>query len=267
MELIRLSAWDLGIAATLVCLLAGLSWSLHLGIGRQLLIAAARSTVQLLILGMILKTLFAQTSLWLIALMTLVMLAVAGYEVMARQQRRFRGSWGYGLGTLSMFLSSFLITLLALTVVIQVDPWYQPQYLIPLLGMLLGNTMSGIAIALDNLTRSTWEQRQRIEARLMLGQEWTQAISNIRRDALRSGLIPIINAMTTAGIVSLPGMMTGQILGGSPPMEAAKYQLMILFLIAAGSGLGSLTAIWAGSRRLFDERQRLRLDRLSASRK
>ncbi|WP_456415620.1 ABC transporter permease [Thiolapillus sp.] len=267
MELIRLSAWDLGIAATLVCLLAGLSWSLHLGIGRQLLIAATRSTVQLLILGMILKTLFAQTSLWLIALMTLVMLAVAGYEVMARQQRRFRGSWGYGLGTLSMFLSSFLITLLALTVVIQVDPWYQPQYLIPLLGMLLGNTMSGIAIALDNLTRSTWEQRQRIEARLMLGQEWTQAISNIRRDALRSGLIPIINAMTTAGIVSLPGMMTGQILGGSPPMEAAKYQLMILFLIAAGSGLGSLTAIWAGSRRLFDERQRLRLDRLSASRK
>ncbi|WP_293645756.1 ABC transporter permease [Thiolapillus sp.] len=267
MELIRLSALDLSISAALICLLAGLSWALHLGIGRQLLIAASRSTVQLLILGMILKTLFAQTSLWLIALMTLVMLAVAGYEVMARQQRRFRGSWGYGLGTLSMFLSSFLITLLALTVVVQVHPWYQPQYLIPLLGMLLGNTMSGIAIALDNLTRNTWEQRQRIEARLMLGHEWSQAISNIRRDALRSGLIPIINAMTTAGIVSLPGMMTGQILGGSPPMEAAKYQLMILFMIAAGSGLGSLTAIWAGSRRLFDERQRLRLDRLSSAHK
>ncbi len=263
MELIQLSSWDLGISAALVCLLAALSWALQLGIGKQLIIAVLRSTVQLLILGMILKTLFAQTSLWLIALMTLVMLAVAGYEVMARQQRRFRGSWGYGLGTLSMFLSSFLITLLALTVVIGVHPWYQPQYLIPLLGMLLGNTMSGIAIALDNLTRNTWEQRQRIEAQLMLGHEWSQAIASIRRDALRSGLIPIINAMTTAGIVSLPGMMTGQILGGSPPMEAAKYQLMILFLIAAGSGLGSLTAIWAGSRRLFDERQRLRLDRLS----
>ncbi|HID45886.1 MAG TPA: iron export ABC transporter permease subunit FetB [Chromatiaceae bacterium] len=267
MELIRLSAWDLSIAAALVCLLALLSWALRLGIGRQLLIAASRSTVQLLILGMILKTLFAQTNLWLIGLMTLVMLAVAGYEVMARQQRRFQGIWGYGLGTLSMFLSSFLITLLALTVVVQVHPWYQPQYLIPLLGMLLGNTMSGIAIALDNLTRNTWEQRRNIEARLMLGHEWSQAISTIRRDALRSGLIPIINAMTTAGIVSLPGMMTGQILGGSPPMEAAKYQLMILFMIAAGSGLGSLTAIWAGSRHLFDDRQRLRLDRLARNRK
>ena len=267
MELIRLTPLDLAITAALLCLLAGLSWLLRLGVGRRLLIAAGRSTVQLMLLGMILKTLFAQTSLPLLGLMALVMLAVAGYEVMARQQRRFRGLWGYGLGTLSMFLSSFTITLMALTLVIQVHPWYQPQYLIPLLGMLLGNTMSGIAIALDNLTRTAWEQRLRIEARLILGHSWQQAISEIRRDALRSGLIPIINAMTTAGIVSLPGMMTGQILAGSPPMEAAKYQLMILLLIAAGSGLGSMAAVWGGSRRLFDERERLRLDRLADGRR
>ena len=264
MELISLSPWGLTVAASLVCLLALLSWALQLGIGRRLLIAALRSTVQLLLLGMVLNTLFTQTNPALIALLTLVMLTVAGYEVMARQQRRFTGSWGYGLGTISMFLSSFTVTLLALFTIVQVDPWYQPQYLIPLLGMLLGNTMSGIAIALDNLTRTTWEQRNIIEGKLMLGHDWSQAISSIRRDSLRSGLIPIINAMTTAGIVSLPGMMTGQILAGSPPMEAAKYQLMILFLIAAGSGLGSDAAVWSGSRRLFDERQRLRLDRLGS---
>lgn len=264
MALIALSPWDLATAAALLCLLALLSWLLHLGIGRGLLISAARATLQLMLVGLVLKTLFTQTSLWLIALITLVMLAVAGYEVMARQRRHFRGLWGYGLGTLSMFISSFTITLLALTTVIQIHPWYHPQYLIPLLGMLLGNTMSGVAIALDNLTRTTWEQRQRIEARLMLGHEWHQAIGPIRQDALRSGMIPIINAMTTAGIVSLPGMMTGQILAGSPPMEAAKYQLMILLLIAVGSGLGSMAAVWGGSRRLFDERQRLRLDRISS---
>ena len=264
MELISLSPWGLTVAASLVCLLTLLSWALQLGIGRRLLIAALRSTVQLLLLGMVLNTLFTQTNPALIALLTLVMLTVAGYEVMARQQRRFTGSWGYGLGTISMFLSSFTVTLLALFTIVQVDPWYQPQYLIPLLGMLLGNTMSGIAIALDNLTRTTWEQRNIIEGKLMLGHDWSQAIGSIRRDSLRSGLIPIINAMTTAGIVSLPGMMTGQILAGSPPMEAAKYQLMILFLIAAGSGLGSAAAVWSGSRRLFDDRQRLRLDRLGS---
>jgi putative ABC transport system permease protein len=68
--------------------------------------------------------------------------------------------------------------------------------------------------------------------------------------------------MMAAGLVSLPGMMTGQILGGNPPMEAVKYQILIMFLIAGGTGLGTVVAVWMGSRRLFDDRQRLRLDRL-----
>lgn len=262
-SLIELSPWDLSLASLLVLLLAGLSWRLRLGVERRVLIAAARSAVQLTLVGLVLKLLFAQTSLPLIGLMALVMLSVAGFEVMQRQTRRFGGPWGYGIGAVSMFLSSFSVTLLALTVVIGVEPWYQPQYLIPLLGMLLGNTMSGVAIALDNLTRHAWESRGQIEARLLAGQDWEQAIERIRREALRSGLIPIINAMGTAGLVSLPGMMTGQILAGSPPMDAAKYQLLIMFLIAAGTGLGAMVAVWTGSRRLFDERQRLRLDRLT----
>ena len=262
MSLIELSPWDLILAASLVLLLALMSWRLRLGVERRVLIAAARSSVQLVLLGLVLKVLFEIESLPWIGALALFMLIVAGWEVTARQKRRYRGPWGMGIGTLSMFLSSFSVTLLALLVIIRVEPWYQPQYLIPLLGMLLGNTMNGIAIALDNLTRQAWEGRGRIEARLLLGADWNDAIAEIRRDSLRSGLIPILNAMATAGIVSLPGMMTGQILAGSPPMEAAKYQLMIMFLISAGTGLGSVAAVWMGSRRLFDERQRLRLDRL-----
>ncbi|MGD2119969.1 MAG: iron export ABC transporter permease subunit FetB [Chromatiales bacterium] len=262
MNLISLTPFDLSVAALLVLLLAGLSWRLRLGVQKSLLISAARSIIQLILLGLVLKQLFNQVSLPFIGLLSLVMLLVAGYEVMARQSRRYRGWWGLGIGTSSMFISSFSITILALFTIVRVEPWYTPQYLIPLLGMLLGNTMSGIAIALNNLTQTAYEQRGQIEARLMLGHNWQQAIEKIRREALRAGLIPIINAMATAGIVSLPGMMTGQILAGAPPMEAAKYQLMIMFLISAGTGLGSLSAIWIGSARLFDERMRLRLDRL-----
>jgi putative ABC transport system permease protein len=265
-DVIRLSPFDLGLAALLVVLLAGLSHGLRLGLGRRMLIAGARSAVQLVLLGLVLNVLFARSDPALIGLLSLLMLLVAGYEVMARQQRRIRGPWGMGIGTLSMFLSSFSVTLLALWVIVGPDPWYTPQYLIPLLGMLLGNTMNGIAISLDQLTRAAWQQRAVIEARLMLGHDWGLAIEDFRRDALRSGLIPIINAMTTAGVVSLPGMMTGQILGGTPPMEAAKYQVMILFLIAAGTGFGAVTAVWIASRHLFDERQRLRLDRLAPAR-
>jgi putative ABC transport system permease protein len=266
MDLIRLSAFDLSLAAGLVLALAALSLRLRLGIERSLLIAALRSVVQLSLLGLVLKVLFEQVNLLFIGTLALVMLLVAGYEVMARQKRPLRGVWGMGLGTLSMFVSSFGITLLALLAIIGVEPWYQPQYLIPLLGMLLGNTMTGIAISLSNLTDNAWRQRGQIEARLMLGQNWNQAIGDIRRDALRTGLIPVIQAMATAGVVSLPGMMTGQILGGSPPFEAAKYQLMILLLIAAGTGFGASAAVWLGSRRLFDERDRLRLDRLRSPR-
>jgi len=260
--LILLTPLDLALAAGLVLLLAGLSWWLRLAIGRRMLIAAARSTVQLLLLGLVLKALFNTANPWLVGGLTLVMLGVAGYEVMARQKHPLRGFWGYGTGALSMFLSSFSIALLALLVLLQPDPWYTPQYAIPLLGMLLGNTMTGVAVALDNLTSQALDKRHQIEARLALGQTATEAIGDIRRDALRAGLIPIINAMTTAGIVSLPGMMTGQILAGSPPMEAAKYQLLILFLIAAGTGLGSMAAVMLGSRRIFDGRERLRRDRL-----
>lgn len=261
--LIVLSPLDLGLAAGLVLLLAAVSWRLRLGVGRGMLIAAVRSTVQLLLLGLVLKALFTNSNPWLVAALAAVMLGVAGYEVMARQRYRLRGLWGYGTGTLSMFLSSFSITVLALFTMLQPDPWYDPQYLIPLLGMLLGNTMTGIAVSLDNLTRQTLDKRHEIEARLALGYPATDAIGDIRRDALRAGLIPIVNSMTTAGIVSLPGMMTGQILAGSPPMEAAKYQLLILFLIAAGTGLGSVVAVMLGSRRLFDGRSRLRRDHLT----
>ena len=262
MSLVLLTPLDLACAALLVLLLAFMSWRLQLGVERRLLIAAVRSTVQLLLVGLVLKALFAQTNPWLIGLMALFMLTVAGFEILQRQKRRFCGPWGYGIGALSMFISSFSVLLLTLTVIIRVEPWYQPQYLIPLLGMLLGNTMSGAAIALDTLTRGAWDARGRIEARLLSGGTWNDAIADIRRDSLRAGLIPIVNAMATAGLVSLPGMMSGQILAGSPPMEAAKYQLLMMFLISAGTGLGSMAAVWIGSRRLFDDRERLRLDRL-----
>jgi putative ABC transport system permease protein len=151
---------------------------------------------------------------------------------------------------------------LALIVIINIEPWYEPQYAVPLLGMLLGNTMNGISVGLDRLTQTAWDQKTIVEARLMLGQEWTKAIEDIRRESIRSGMIPIINSMAAAGIVSLPGMMTGQILAGSPPLEAVKYQILIMFLIAGGTGLGTMVAVWMGSRRLFDERHRLRLDRV-----
>jgi putative ABC transport system permease protein len=260
--IIPLTPLDLSMAAGLIVLLAALSLWMRLQLTTALVIAAARTTVQLLLIGLVLKTVFRSADpLWL-SFIAAVMLAAAGCEVLRRQKRRFRGWWGLGIGTTAMLISSFTITFLALTVIIADTPWYTPRYAIPLLGMLLGNTMNGISIGLDRLTTAAWDQREVVEGRLLLGYTAAAAITPLRRECVRSALIPIINSMSAAGLVSLPGMMTGQILAGNPPVEAVKYQILIMFLVAGGTGLGTLAALWMGSRRLFDVRQRLRLDRL-----
>jgi putative ABC transport system permease protein len=260
--MIALTPWDLAIAAILVILLALTSLYLQLGIAKSLFISAIRTTVQLLLIGLVLKLLFDTVNLYFIAGIAMIMLAVASREVLARQQRRFTGWWSFGLGSVSMFISSFTIMLLTLWVIIGSDPWYSPQYAIPLLGMLLGNTMNGVSLSLDRLTQGAWQQREVIEQRLMLGATRHEAFLDIRKQSIRAGMIPIINAMTTAGLVNLPGMMTGQIIAGAPPVEAVKYQILIMFLIASGTGFGIIAAVSFASRRLFDERHRLRLDTL-----
>ena len=265
MGVIDLAWWQLALAAVLVLALAGTAALARLGVTRPLLIAAARTVIQLSLIGLVLEALFAVGALHWIALMAIAMLLVAGREVMARQEYRFTGMWSLGIGTASMFISAFSVTVLTLVVIIGPDPWYRPQYAIPLLGMLLGNTMTGVALGLDRLTEGVWRQADVIENRLMLGQPWNEAIDEIRRSAVRAGLIPIINAMAAAGLVSLPGMMTGQILAGSPPAVAVKYQILIMFTVSVGTGFGTLAAVTAGARRMFDERERLRVDRLVRS--
>ncbi len=255
-----LSPLDLSLAATLVLLLGILSWRMRLGLEKRLAISALRTTVQLLFIGQVLRVLFSNASFLFVFAISMVMLTVAGREVVVRQHRKIRGFQGWMLGTGSMFISSFAVAFFALAVIIGNDPWYTPQYAIPLLGMLLGNTMNGISLSMDRMTEALWQQRQVVEQRLLLGQTSREAIQEIRQQAMRSGMIPIINAMAAAGLVSLPGMMTGQILGGSSPMDAVKYQILIMFLICAGTGFGVMTAITLTSRKLFDDRDRLRLE-------
>jgi putative ABC transport system permease protein len=265
MNVISLSSFDLAIAASLLVVLSLVSMLLSLGLEKKIILFACRMTAQLLLIGLVLRYLFASGSLLLVLSMATVMLLAAGREVWARQQRKIAGISGYTLSIAAMFVSSFSVTALALLVIIRVEPWYTPQYAIPLLGMLLGNTMTGISLAMDRMTDQLFRQRGVVEQRLLLGQSWQEASRDIRSDCMRTGMIPIINSMAAAGLVSLPGMMTGQILGGTPPVEAVKYQILIMFLIAAGTGFGVISAIWMSGMLLFDKRHRLRLEILQGT--
>lgn len=266
MNYISLSVWDVAAVSVFVILNGLLSLWLSLGIERQLLIAAVRMVVQLSAVGAVLTLLFGVATLPWTFLMALVMVLFAGYEITVRQKRRLSGWWGYGLGTTTMTLAAGTMTLVALLGTLQPEPWYDPRYAIPLFGMILGNAMTGISLGLDALTTATVRERAAIEARIALGAARFEALRPVLQEATRRGLMPMINSMAATGVVSLPGMMTGQILAGIPPAEAVRYQLMIMFLIAGATGLGLLMAAMGAVMRLTDERHRLRPDRLNAAR-
>jgi len=240
---IELSYLDLSLASLCLIINAGLSIALRLGLERQLLIAAVRMIVQLLMVGLLLKAVFAAASPWITLLVAVSMIGFAGREVWARQQRRLIGVWGYGIGAVAMMTAGTVVTVFALTLQIQPDPWWSPRFALPLFGMILGNTMTGVSLGLDTLHTSVHRERRAIEAQLLLGRTRFEAVLPATRLALRSGFNPIINAMAATGVVSLPGMMTGQILSGVDPNEAVKYQLLVMFLIGGATGLGVLGAV------------------------
>jgi putative ABC transport system permease protein len=193
------------------------------------------------------------------------MIGFAGHESVARLGRKFRGPWGHGIGTASVLIAATLITSYVLTIQVQPEPWYNPRYAIPLLGMVLGNTLTGVSLGLNTLTTTADRERVAIEAQLALGATIWRAMRPTLREAMRSGLIPIINAMVATGLISIPGMMTGQILAGASPETAIRYQALVMFMIAGGTGLGVFAAVYAGTWRLTDARHRLRLDRLAGA--
>lgn len=261
-DYVTLSYGDLALGSLFVFVNAALSVMLELGIHKRMLIAAARMVVQLAIMGLVLSALFAVVSPFWTALAALGMVLFAGREIAARQERPFGGLWSYGLGTICMMVGPMTVTIFALATVLRSDPWYDPRYAVPVLGMILGNAMTGIALGIHGLTSGLTTQRAAVEAQLMLGATRRTALAPVVRQSLRSALMPIVNSMSATGIVSLPGMMTGQILGGVPPGEAVKYQILIMFLIAGGTGIGAVAAVMGGLYRLTDARHRLRLDRL-----
>ncbi|MCH7942965.1 MAG: iron export ABC transporter permease subunit FetB [Proteobacteria bacterium] len=262
MTTVTLDAFDLALAALLVVLNAGLSFRLGLALEKPLLVAAVRTAVQLFLVGFVIKALFALASPLWTGLMVMVMVLAAGYEVHARQTRRFTGVWAYGLGTLSVAAGAGLVTLLALVVVVQPEPWYHPRYAIPLLGMILGNAMTAVSLALDSLATAAARERVGIEARLALGADRATALRSVSHEALRTGMMPIINAMSAAGVIALPGMMTGQILAGVDPVDAVQVQIAVMYLVLGSVATTTVVIALGVSRRLFTTDHRLvRIDR------
>lgn len=250
----------LGLAALLMLINGGISLALRLGIERRLLLASTRMVGQLLLIGLILEHVFAMRDWRVVAAAAVVMVVVAGVVAVGRNEHPYPGILRNTIA--SIWASSWFVMALALTFLIPVEPWHKPQYTIPLLGMILGNSLTALSLGLDRLGQEFTLNRGQIETMLALGATRWEAARDPIRKALRAAMGPTLNTMMVAGVVSLPGMMTGQILAGVDPFEAVKYQIVIFFLVAASTGLGTLLVALLTYRALFNNRHQFLHERM-----
>ena len=267
MNAISLTPGDLAIAAALVALDALLSVLLRLRLAQQILWAAGRMVVQLVAVGFLLRMVFAVSHPAMTLAIVLAMAAIAAREIAARPEQKFSGISGLALSASGVTIATAVTVGLALMTAIRPHPWYDPRYAVSLVGIILGAVLNSGSLSLDTLVGGVARQRGAIEAQLALGASFHEATAPLMREAIRRGLLPIVNQMSAAGVITLPGIMTGQILAGLDPVEAVKYQILVMFLLAGASGLTTFIVAYGALRRLTDDRQRLRLDRLRPSRR
>ncbi|MFW2490520.1 ABC transporter permease [Clostridium chromiireducens] len=256
-SIMDLSILQLSIAYIFVVIMLIIFKSRGIRREKQILIASTRMTLQLTIMGYILMFVFRNPSWWLTSLMIIVMISFAIYNsikrVKIKMSRELKTIIAFSLGLGSLLTATFFIL-----VVLNVRPWFNPQYFIPISGMIVGNSMTGIALGANKLCSDFEDKRIEIENSLMLGASPLAATKEIVNNAFDNAILPTMNNMLTMGIVSLPGMMTGQILSGTFPLTAIKYQIGILLAILGSTAVSTVLFVTLGYRTFFTKDNRLK---------
>ena len=227
----------------------------RLKLERDLAWGTVRTFGQLALVGYVLKYIFQINNPILVLLLFIWMVFWAAHAIRGRVKER---EVSFFLPTfISMVASYTTVSILVTAVIVQVEPWYKPQYFIPLGGMIAGNSMNAITISLERMFSDIRKQREQIELAFCMGASYQEATGDILRDVIKAGMIPSINALMTVGLVSLPGMMTGQILAGSNPLTAIKYQIIVMLMLVASTAIGSIIVVHVVRRRCFTKAHQL----------
>jgi putative ABC transport system permease protein len=256
--IIDLSLWDLVTVYSLLLMSIGLAHLLKAGQSKELFWSGLRMFVQLLVVGYVLHLVFSLETALPVLLILIVMIGFAVQTIGARVQTKMPHFYRV-VGTALLFGCGGM-TFFFCTLVIGLEPWYDPRYLIPLAGMVIGNSMTGASLAVERLAAEFRERREEIETALCLGSSVQLAAEPVVSSAFRAALIPSVNAMAAMGLVFLPGMMTGQILSGTEPLIAVKYQIAIMCVITGSVALTTFLILKLGYRSYFTSYQSLRED-------
>ncbi len=209
-------------------------WSLD---GKNALYSIARMLTQLLLVGYVLSYIFATDSAWVVIGVLSVMVFASSWIAMGVVKVHRRALYRHAL--LAIATGGVIMFVVIMLVVLEVDAWYTPHIAIPIAGMIFANSMNSVSLAAE-----------RLSVELSRGEQYLQA----KTTALQTAMIPVINSLFAVGLVSLPGMMTGQILSGVSPLIAARYQIMVMLMIFAASGISSILFL-ISAQRVFQPRE------------
>lgn len=219
MNTIDLLDLTLGFVPVMLTLGIMIHWSLSV---RTAILAVVRMLIQLLMIGYALNYIFGINNSWPVLLILCVMLFAASWISLSTLKLNTRQLFNYSLISISI---SGLFTLWITTQgILHADPWYSPQVIIPIAGMIFSNSMTTISLAAERFYSEFKHKADYISCR------------NI---AYQAALIPVFNSLLAVGLVSLPGMMTGQILSGVSPLVAVRYQIMVMLMVFGSAGLAA----------------------------
>lgn len=228
-----------------------LSMWMKLGVQRDMVVAAIRATVQLLIVGYVLNVVFKLRDPVYILLMLALMIGVATQNASKRGKGLRRVWWRVliAISATEVMTQGFLLSLHIIDAT--------PRYIIPVSGMIIGNSMIVSGLSLNRLKSEAAGHRQEILTVLSLGGSPKQSLRPYVKQAVRASMLPTIDSTKTMGLVQLPGMMTGLIIGGADPIQAVRYQLLIVFSILASAALTSIVLAVMTYPCLFNEQEQL----------
>ena len=237
-------------SASALMLVAGLvSWKLELGQTRRIAVSSVRCCVQLRAAGFLLTYLFEFQTWWLVLLVLAAMVIAATQIATSRVKSRIPGL--VPAVFVSLFVSSTSIGLIVVEGVVHAEPWYNARQLVPIVGMIMGNAMAAVAVAIDRLFADMDARASEMFSLVALGATPHEAAAPSLKAAIGAGMTPVLAIMSAAGIVTFPGMMTGQLLAGADPLAAAKYQIVVMLMLSAANTIAIVMASYLTYRRRF----------------
>ncbi|KAI0707293.1 UPF0014-domain-containing protein [Earliella scabrosa] len=252
---------NVGLAFSFILLDGVLSTTFGLGVGSSLVTAAVRCVVQLSVVALILQKVFETNNPWAVAGMACVLNLMGTMETVVNKSKK-RYDYMFPSVLLGMLGSTIPVSIIGIRFAMGVQPFWTPEQYIPIVGMLCGSTISGIVVSVTYVLKELYENKDKVEMYLAFGATRLEACKPIARDALRLALTPNINQMSVIGIIAIPGMMTGAILGGSSVEQAARLQMVIMFMISSCTALSSIVTTILALGVVVDNEHRVRTDRI-----